>query len=131
LDDLQIPSLELQALDKTRVVADAHIRGLPDMDKLDIDLNLQELVTGKADLDRLVAASLLPDSINFPADIRLDGTFNGGLNGFLTDMRLQTSMGSASLAANYQVNNRDTIYDAQVSISNIDIGQLLKMDSVL
>lgn len=131
LDDLQIPSLELQALDKTRVVADAHIRGLPDMDKLDIDLNLQELVTGKADLDRLVAASLLPDSINFPADIRLDGTFNGGLNGFLTDMRLQTSMGSASLAANYQVNNRDTIYDAQVSISDIDIGQLLKMDSVL
>ncbi|MEC3878815.1 translocation/assembly module TamB domain-containing protein [Parapedobacter sp. 10938] len=131
LSDLRIPRLELQALDKTRVVADAHIRGLPDMDKLDVDLNLQELVTGKADLDRLVAASLLPDSINFPADIRLAGTFNGGLNGFLTDMQLQTSMGSAALAADYQVNGRDTVYDAQVSISDIDIGQLLKMDSVL
>src|SRR5690606_18242245 len=83
LNDLRIPSLELQALDKTRVVADAHIRGLPDVDQLDADLNLQELVTGKVDLDRLIAASLLPDSINFPADIRLAGTFNGGLNGFL------------------------------------------------
>lgn len=131
LNDLQIAHLELQTLDKTRIVADAHIRGLPEMDKLDADLNLQELVTGKADLDRLIAASLLPDSINFPDDIRLHGTFNGGLNGFLTDMQLQTSMGSASLAADYQVNNRDTVYDAQIRISDIDIGQLLKMDSVL
>src|SRR5690606_3853438 len=81
--------------------------------------------------DRLIAPSLLPDSINLPADIKLHGTFNGGLNGFLTDMQLQTSMGSASLTADYQINNRDTVYDAQVSISDIDIGQLLKMDSVL
>src|SRR5690606_37021839 len=101
------------------------------MDKLDADLNLQELVTGKADLDRLIAPSLLPDSINLPADIKLHGTFNGGLNGFLTDMQLQTSMGSASLTSDYQINNRDTVYDAKVSISDIDIGQLLKMDSVL
>lgn len=131
LGDLQIPNLEVQALDKTRIVAHAHIRGLPDMDKLDAELNLQELVTGKTDLDRLIAPSLLPDSINFPADIRLHGTFNGGLNGFLTDMQLQTSMGSASVVADYQINHRDTVYDAQVSISDIDIGQLLKMDSVL
>ena len=131
LNDLHIDSLELQALDKTRIVAKAHIRGLPDVDKLDVDLNLQELVTGKADLDRLIAASLLPDSINLPADIRLEGTFNGGFDGFLTDMRLQTNMGGASLAADYQVQGRDTVYDAQVSISDIDIGQLLAMDSLL
>ncbi len=131
LNDLQIPSLELQALDKTRLVAHAHIRGLPDIDQLDVDLDLEEFVTGKADLDRLIANSLLPDSINFPADIMLAGTFNGGMNGFLTDMQLQTSMGNATLAADYRVQNRDTVYDAQLSISEIDIGQLLKMDSVL
>src|SRR5690606_29967490 len=62
---------------------------------------------------------------------RLEGTFHGGLNGFLTDMRLQTSMGSAAVEADYQVNDRDTVYDAHVGISDIDIGQLLKMDSVL
>src|SRR5690606_11515153 len=55
LNNLRIPSLELQALEKTRIVANAHIRGLPDVNKLDADLNLQELVTGKADLDRLIA----------------------------------------------------------------------------
>ncbi|MGK6350956.1 translocation/assembly module TamB domain-containing protein [Parapedobacter sp. DT-150] len=131
LDDLQIPSLELSMLDKTRIAGSAHIKGLPDIDRLDIDLDLQELVTGKADLDRLIAPSLLPDSLTFPADIRLAGTFNGGLNGFRTDMKLATTMGSATVDADYRATARDTVYDAQVSIMDIDIGQLMNMDSVL
>src|SRR5690606_8780266 len=45
--------------------------------------------------------------------------------------QLQTTMGSASLAADYQVQGRDTVYDAQVSISDIDIGQLMAMDSLV
>ncbi|MBK1441890.1 translocation/assembly module TamB domain-containing protein [Parapedobacter sp. ISTM3] len=133
LDDLQIPTLRLETLDKTRIVARAHIKGLPDMEQLDVDLDLQEFVTGKADLDRLIAPSLLPDSINLPADIRLAGTFNGGLNGFQTAMQLNTTMGNANVDADYRVNSgtRDTVYDAQLQISDIDIGQLMKMDSVL
>src|SRR5690606_20794723 len=79
LDDLKIPNLEITALDKTRIAAEAHIRGLPDVDKFTIDLNLHELTTGKSDLDQLIAKSMLPDSINFPQDIYLAGTFNGGL----------------------------------------------------
>lgn len=133
LGDLQIPNLEMHTLDHTRIAASAHIRGLPDVDKLVMDLNLRELVTGKADLDRLIAKELLPDSLNFPNNIQLAGTFNGGLNSFQTDMKLVTSMGSASVDADYRVNGRtrDTVYNAQVSIMDIDIGQLMKMDSVL
>ncbi len=133
LDDLRIPNLELQALDRTRIAASAHIKGLPDVEKLDMDLDIREFVTGKADLDRLIAPSLLPDSINLPANIELVGTFDGGLNGFQTDLRLNTSMGSATLDADYRIDTRtrDTVYDAQVSIADIDIGQLMKMDSVL
>ncbi|PPK99839.1 translocation/assembly module TamB domain-containing protein [Parapedobacter indicus] len=133
LDDLQIPNLEITALDNTRIAAEAHIKGLPDVDKFTIDLNLRELTTGKSDLDRLIAKSMLPDSINFPQDIQLAGTFNGGLNSFQTDMELRTTMGSASVDADYQANGQtgDTTYNAQISIQDIDIGKLLKMDSVI
>lgn len=133
LGDLQIPSLEITTLDKTRIVADATLKGLPDIDNFTIDLNLHELTTGKSDLDRLIAKSMLPDSINFPEDIQLAGTFNGGLNGFQTDMQLRTTMGNASVDADYRANGqtKDTTYNAQVSIQDIDIGRLMKMDSVL
>ena len=133
LDDLHIPNLEITALDKTRIAAEATIKGLPDVDQFAIDLNLHELTTGKGDLDRLIAKSMLPDSINFPQDIQLVGTFNGGLNSFQTDMQLRTTMGNASVDADYQANaqTRDTTYNAQLSIQDIDIGKLMKMDSVL
>ncbi|MFC3197938.1 translocation/assembly module TamB domain-containing protein [Parapedobacter deserti] len=133
VDDLEIPNIELRTLDKTRVAARVQIKGLPETEHLHIDLDLEELVSGKADLDRLIAPSLLPDSINFPDDVRLAGTFNGGLNGFQTDMQLETSMGGASVDADYRVDagTRDTVYDAQISIMDIDIGQLMRMDTLL
>ncbi len=133
LDDLHIPHLELSTLDNTRIAAQADIKGLPDVDKLVVDLHLQELTTGKGDLDRLIAKGMLPDSINFPQDIHLEGTFNGGLNSFQTDMQLRTTMGNASVEADYRANGqtRDTSYTAQLSIEDINIGELMKMDSVL
>lgn len=131
LDDLQIPNLEIQALDQTRLSASAHIKGLPDTERLNMNLDLRELTTGKADLDRLIAPSLLPDSIEFPEKIHLTGTFTGGLQQFQTDMQLQTSIGDASLAADLQTTNQDTVYNAQLSITDIDIGSLMKMDSTL
>ncbi|WP_257669938.1 translocation/assembly module TamB domain-containing protein [Parapedobacter tibetensis] len=133
LDDLHIQNMDLTTLDKTHIVGSIHLKGLPDTDNLQLDLDLQELTTGKIDLDRLIARSLLPDTLNFPSDIHLAGTFNGGMQGFRTAMQLQTSMGNATIDADYQINpqTRDTVYDAQISIVDIDIGQLMKMDSVL
>src|SRR5690606_5875177 len=131
LDDLHIPNLEITALDKTHIAAEAHIKGLPDVDTFTIDLTLDELRSGRVDLDRLIAKSMLPDSVNFPEDIQLAGTFNGGLNGFQTDMQLRTTMGNASVDADYRANGqtKDTTYNAHVSIKDIDIGRLMKMDS--
>ncbi|MCA5005469.1 translocation/assembly module TamB domain-containing protein [Sphingobacterium bovistauri] len=133
LDDLNIPNLEFKTLDKTHIIASAKIKGLPNTDKLNIDLNLKKLTTGKGDLDRLVAKSLLPKDmkIEFPNSISLAGTFKGGLTGFDANMKLITDKGNASVNGFLQMSKRDTTYDAQVSIDNFNLGHLLKQDSVL
>ena len=63
LNDLRIPRFEFKTLNNTHVIATAHIKGLPDVDKMYLDLNLKKLVTGRNDLNQLIAPSLLPDSI--------------------------------------------------------------------
>lgn len=133
LDNLNIPNIEFKTLDKTHVIASAVIKGLPDTDKLGIDLNLKKLTTGKADLDRLVAKSLLPEGMDFeyPNSISLVGTFKGGMSGFNANMKLMTEKGNASVNGYLQMGQRDTTYDAQVSIDNFNLGHLLKQDSVL
>ncbi|SEN10159.1 Family of unknown function [bacterium A37T11] len=132
VDDLDIPKLTVSTGVNTFLNARAHIKGLPDtnVNHLFMDLNLAEFRTGKRDIDSLVAKSLMPDSIEIPAQVALKGTFNGGINQFKTNMHLLSSMGAADVNATYAA-GRDTTYDATVSIRNIDVGHFLKMDSTL
>jgi len=130
VDNLNIPNIEFSTLDQTRLHASAHIKGLPDVDKLYIDLQLKDFNTGKRDLDRLIAKNMLPDSIDLPGHINLKGTFKGGMNQFATDMRLNSSIGHASVQAKYAA-AQDTSYDADITIQELHVGQLMKMDSTL
>lgn len=135
VDDLRIPSLRINTLDYTVIDAQAHLRGLPDIEHLDAELKIRTLTTGKADLDRLIAKGLLPDSIRLPASISLTGTFEGGMTGFDTDLQLETSEGNAALEGLFRTTNdsgaADTTYQGRLAIMDIDLGRILNMDSTL
>lgn len=130
LDDLRIPQLEFRTLDNTQLVATAHIKGLPDTEKLYMDLDLKKLVTGRSDLERLIAPSLLPDSIQLPRNISLAGTFKGGMTGFDTDMKLVTEQGNMAVNGTLDMGS-DTTYNASIAIDNFNLGEFLNQDSVL
>ncbi len=130
VDDLYIPNFEFKTLDNTHMLAKAHIKGLPDVEKLYIDLDLRKFTTGRRDIERLVAKSMLPDSIQLPNSISLTGKFKGGMTAFATNMDLITEQGNASVNGNMSM-ARDTTYDLRVAINDLNIGQILGQDSVL
>ncbi len=130
MNDLTIPNIEFKTLDRTHLIASAVIKGLPDTDKLYIDLNLKKFTTGRADIERLVAKSMMPDSLQLPNAISLSGTFKGGMSGFDANMSLVTEKGNATVNGNMQM-GADTTYNAYVSIDDLDIGNILNQDSVL
>ncbi len=130
MDNLTIPNIEFKTLDRTHLIASAVIRGLPDTEKLYIDLNLKKFTTGRADIERLVAKSMMPDSLQLPNAISLSGTFKGGMSGFDANMSLVTEKGNATVNGNMQMGT-DTTYNAYVSIDDLNIGNILNQDSVL
>lgn len=130
MDNLTIPNIEFKTLDRTHLIASAVIKGLPDTEKLHIDLNLKKFTTGRADIERLVAKSMMPDSIQLPNAISLSGTFKGGMAGFDANMSLITEKGNATFNGNMHM-AADTTYDAHVSIDDLNIGNILNQDSVL
>ena len=130
MDNLTITNIEFKTLDHTHLIANATIKGLPDTEKLFIDLNLKKFTTGRADIERLVASSLMPDSLQLPNAISLSGTFTGGMTGFNTNMSLVTEKGNATVNGELQM-AADTSYNAWVSINDLDIGNILNQDSVL
>jgi len=130
LNDLRIPKVEFKTLNNTHLIASAHIKGLPDMNKMYLDLDIRKMTTSRADLNRLIAPSLLPDSIQLPRNISLVGTFKGGMSGFDTDLKLVTEQGNATVNGTLNM-GRDTTYNAFVSVDNFNLGEFLKQDSVL
>lgn len=131
LDDLHIPKLEFKTLDNTHIIASADIKGLPDMERMNINLNLKKLTTSRRDIERLVDKSLLPDSIQLPNSISLSGTLKGGMSGGDVNMSLVTDKGNATVNGSLNMGQRDTTYDAYVSIDDFNIGHILNQDSVL
>lgn len=131
VDDLHIPKIEFKTLDNTHIIASADITGLPDVDRMNIDLNLKKFTTSRRDIQRLVAKSLLPDSIQLPNSISLAGTLKGGMSGFDANMTLLTDKGNATVNGYLNMAGRDTTYDAQVTVDDFNIGHILNQDSVL
>ncbi|MFD2969763.1 translocation/assembly module TamB domain-containing protein [Sphingobacterium bambusae] len=130
MDNLTIPNIEFKTLDRTQLVASAIIKGLPDMEKLNVDLKLKKFTTGRGDIERLVDKSMLPDSIQLPNAISLSGTFKGGMKGFDTNLSLVTEKGNATVNGKMSM-GRDTTYNAYVSVDNFNLGNILNQDSVL
>lgn len=130
MNDIKIPRLEFKTLNNTHLIASATIKGLPDVEKLYVDLDLKKMVTGRADLEQLIAPSLLPDSIRLPKNISLTGTFKGGMSGFDTNLKLNTEQGNATVNGTLQM-AKDTTYQALVSIDNFNLGDFLSQDSTL
>src|SRR5690606_15696602 len=103
MNNLVIPNIEIKTLDRTHLIASAVINGLPDTQKLDVDLNLKKFTTGRVDINRLVAPSMMPDSIQLPHAISLSGTFKGGMSGFDANLSLVTEKGNATVNGNMQL----------------------------
>lgn len=131
MDDLQIPKFDFSTLDNTVLSATAHIKGLPDVDNMYIDLALKKLTTGQKDLNRLIAPSMLPDSIQLPESIYAKGAFKGGMQGFDTDLSLKTDKGNAALTGNMDMAGSDTSYSADIAVSDFDLGHILNQDSLI
>jgi hypothetical protein len=55
VNDLNIPAIDFQTLSNTRVIASLHLKGLPNVDKMSMDLNLKKLTTGRSDIEKLVS----------------------------------------------------------------------------
>src|SRR5690606_29922566 len=125
VNDLRIPNLRVST-GNTLLNVSGSIKGLPDMDRLQLNLDLKEFTSTNGDLARLIDKSLLPDSIALPENIQLSGNFNGGLERFNTNLHLESSIGNADLEGRFLFGGIDTLYDAKIAIADFDLGELMQ-----
>lgn len=135
LNNLSIPKLSISTLDETRIVANARIQGLPDMEKIQMNLDLTQFQTSRNNLESILPRGILPDSIRIPEQINLSGNFVGGMSQFNTQLNLESTSGNVTLEGEFNTllnaQVRDTVYNFDLKIQDLRLGQILKQDSLI
>jgi len=129
LKDMQIPGLEVSGFGTTSIIVSGKIKGLPDASKSQYDIVLSRLVTTRRDIEHIVPANAIPESIRVPEKISAKGSFKGNFNQFVVALNAVTSNGNANVAGT--INIKTKTYDAHVRTQSLDVGYILKQDTLL
>jgi hypothetical protein len=129
MNNLNIPKLQIAGLKSTKVDVSGTVKGLPDVNKTFLDLNIKQFALGKADLLVLIPKKSLPVSIELPNRIQANGKFKGSMTDFNTNFNVNTDMGSAKLLAGMKGPKGRERYTAHVNLNNFNLGRLLKQQA--
>jgi hypothetical protein len=131
MNNLVIPKFQISGLKNTHIDITGTAKGLPDMNKTILDLNIRRFSLSKGDLLVLVPKKSLPPSIQLPNFIQANGKFAGSMTNFNTGFNFMTDMGSAKLIAAMKGPKGRENYKANLNLNNFNVGRLIKMQPQL
>ncbi|MCF2486578.1 translocation/assembly module TamB domain-containing protein [Dyadobacter sp. CY347] len=128
VDDMLISKARFSMLDGTVLALDGRIQGLPDANKLAMDMTINELSSTKSDLMKMLPDSAVPASIELPEDIKITGKVKGSMEDITMTTTINTSFGIGTFSGNLK-NITDSIraqYNGTLAFNDFDLGKLMK-----
>ncbi|MEJ2881339.1 translocation/assembly module TamB domain-containing protein [Pedobacter sp. GR22-6] len=129
MSDLSIPRLQINGLKNTQIDLNGRIKGLPNVEKAFLDLNLKRFKITKRDLLAVIPKGTLPTNIELPNLVVANGKFKGSMTDFNTGFNINTDMGSARLVAAMKGPKGRERYTANLNLNNFNVGRLLKQQA--
>ena len=129
LKDLHIPYLEISGSGKYQFVCVRTDQGLPDAKTAYYDITIAKLKTSRTDLFRFIPEKSFPETLRLPENISVNGKFNGTIKQFIVQLHTATSKGNIEIKGS--LNTDKKIYDLTASMQSLDLGYILKQDSLL
>jgi hypothetical protein len=123
LGKFDIPSMEVAMFQNTRLRVRGRIIGLPDVEKSQYNLIIDELRTTNTELAKLVPPDIIPPDVQIPERLSLAGSFVGSMERFNTRLKLNSSRGTAMLIARMAPKYQ---YDAQLNVVDLDLKYILR-----
>ncbi|WP_188360822.1 translocation/assembly module TamB domain-containing protein [Flavobacterium orientale] len=129
--NLQIPFFQISGIGQTNASLSGSIIGLPDIEKTYFDLSIDQFQSTSNDVLTFVPSNTIPTNIQLPSTFNLNGNFKGLINDFETNLNLKSSFGDAKVVALFDQSQKgNEKYDAQIDLTEFDLGKLIKNDSI-
>ncbi len=127
LKNLLLNKFYLTTGNATIVDVTGRLNNLRDPKSLGMDLKINRIQSGSADLKLLLPDSLIPKSISIPPVFIVKGRHKGGISSFLSNLSLQTSYGNALIVSDIKNVQADSpLYDIKLYTQQLNLGKVLK-----
>lgn len=134
--NLQTKNITFSAGDKTLIKGNISIKGLPNINKTDMDLEFAQLVTNSDDINKILASIdqkdvVLPEILKQVGNVDFKGTYKGQYNNFKVKGILISDAGSAltDLSMDFR-NMKRPLYKGFINTTDLDIGKLSGVKSL-
>lgn len=128
VDDLNIEHFELNTQKTTAIKLQGIIKNIRNPEQMYAEIKSFEMNTSKDDIYQVVNARSLPQSIEIPSKLAIQGKFKGFIKNFDASLNLQSSIGGmqATVLMNPSAGNIEQPYDGTLQCMGFDFGILLK-----
>ncbi|MEP7080244.1 MAG: translocation/assembly module TamB domain-containing protein [Ginsengibacter sp.] len=128
VNNLQFQRLRLRGFNATNIDLTGNIKGLPNPNKLYVNLNIRQFKTTRRDLLAIVPRGSIPTTFTVPESIVAAGRITGNMNNLNTNLAINTSLGKAKLNGSISnlTDKRNARYDMVIDAQNIQLRELLK-----
>jgi putative sterol carrier protein len=120
--------LRLRGFNATNIDLTGNIKGLPNPNKLYVNLNIRQFKTTRHDLLAIVPGGSIPPTFTVPENIAASGRVTGNMNNLNTNLAINTSLGNAKVNGSLAniTDKKNARYDMVIDAKNIQLRELLK-----
>lgn len=131
VDNMLIDRFLLRGLNSTFVNVEGKIKGLPDVNKANLNLTIKDFQTTARDIAGLAPKGVIPTTITVPALMQLSGQVNGSMQDISSKLKLKTSSGIVDLEAKFdqRIKGKEK-YDVNAQIVDLAVGHIIQNDSI-
>lgn len=122
LDDFTAKNLSVTTAASTKLYANIHVKGLPDLKKMELTIPDLYFESNKQDISQ-IAGKRIPKNIELPDSVKLSAAYSGSLKNFESNLHLNTSFGSVNMDAQLAAGNQ---YDISADLKDFNVAKLLK-----
>jgi hypothetical protein len=128
LNDLNFQKLIVSGLTATNINVTGTIKGLPEIKKAVVDLNIFKFQSSNNDIRSFIPNDSLLSKITLPENIAASGHLKGGMDDLYADLAVTTSLGDAKIKGTlvHITDKNSAHYDLLMNASNLDLATILQ-----
>ncbi len=130
LADLTINRLNLKTLSNTTLALQGNIKGLPNIDRAVMQIELHKFHTVASDVRLVLADSLIPESIQLPEWIEVKGKYAGTIKVSNGQATFTSDAGDLDAQGKMDLTSIPT-YDAVIKTRQLQLGRILKQPQTM